>query len=232
MISDLRQPEAVFFDWDGTLVDSFGLLHAAHNHTRAELGFDSFSIEEFEGYFGQPREILYAKLYPDKMDEAKKHFEAYVLNNHIDGLKPMSGAGVLLELLYKMQIPCGVVSNKKRTLIEAEIASYGWEKCFVSVVGAGEASVDKPSSEPLKLAVSRSGLNVGMENIWFVGDTDNDVLCSDAAGSVTVLIASKNQAKPLLEKYKIHLHCNNCSELYEFLLQYEGKPLKKVIKTI
>jgi phosphoglycolate phosphatase len=222
----LNKPEAVFFDWDGTLVDSFLFLHAAHNHVRGILGIEPFTLEVFESYFGQPREKLYKELYGDNMEEAKIHFEAYVYANHLAGLVPIEGAQILLGQLYDMGIPCGVVTNKKGAFVVKEIENFGWGKFFKSVVGAAEASDDKPSPEPLFLAVERAGVNCDMANIWFVGDTDNDLACARDAGAVPILISSEKEYVRLSKGFEIALHRENCAALRDFLLQYSRKPLK------
>lgn len=226
MSSGIKKPGAVFFDWDGTLADSFAFLHAAHNHVCKTLGRPSFSLKEFEGYFGQPREKLYRELYAEHMEEARGHFERYVLDNHLSGLKPAEGAGVLLGTLRDMGIPCGVVSNKKRNLIEAEIENFGWGGFFISVVGAGEAEADKPSPAPLHLAVERAALALPMERVWFVGDTDNDLICAEQAGCVTVLVERQEIYEKLSVRHRVDIHRKNCEELNGFLLQCSVNDLK------
>lgn len=222
----LPKPNAVFFDWDGTLVDSFAFLHAAHNYAQGQLGLPLMQLEEFSGYFGQPREKLYVKIYGDKGEEAKKHFETYVFENHTTGVQALAGAQDLLQAFYDLDIPCGVVSNKKRGLIEAEIKNFGWDDFFVTVVGAGDADADKPSGAPLLHGAKKAGFNFPMDTIWLVGDTDNDLLCAEEAGAVSILIETGAKAADLLEKHKVDLHKNNCTEMVEFLLQYGSKPLK------
>lgn len=223
---EIKKPQAVFFDWDGTLADSFEFLYAAHSHVCRTLGRAVFSLTAFEGYFGQPREKLYRELYGEHMEEARTHFERYVLDNHLAGLKPAKGAEALLSTLRALEIPCGVVSNKKRNLIEAEIENFGWKDFFLSVVGAGEAKEDKPSPAPLHLAMERAGLSLPTAHIWFIGDTDNDLICGDKAGCVTVLVERKAVYDKLSVVHRVDLHRNNCSELNEFLLQYGGKGIK------
>ena len=39
--------KSVFFDWDGTLVDSIPLLFAAHNHVRVAMGLETWSQQEY-----------------------------------------------------------------------------------------------------------------------------------------------------------------------------------------
>ena len=228
-MSQLSKPKAMFFDWDGTLVDSFAFLHAAHNHTRAQFDMGQFTLEEFSGYFGQPREKLYTEIYGvENIEEAKGYFESFVFANHIDGLKPMPGARALIEGLAQTDIALGVVTNKKRELVEAEIKNYGWDEYFISVVGAGEAKADKPSSAPLIMALERAKLSdVDMNDIWFVGDTDNDLACSDEAGTQSILISNGEDVFDLLEKFNVSLCLENCDQLHEYMLQYDAEPLKQ-----
>ncbi len=219
-------PKAVFFDWDGTLVDSFAFLHAAHNFARMNLGMEPFTLEVFEGYFGQPREILYTKIYGEQRDSAKAYFEEFVFNNYKEHLKPLEGAKEVLDWFKAAGIPMGVVSNKKRELIEAEIVNYGWEGYFISIVGAAEAENDKPSAAPLALAVERSGLDLSPEEVWYVGDTDNDLGCGNDFGAVCVFIESQDMYNNLSKRFKIDVHAQNCKGFHDLLLQYNQKALK------
>jgi phosphoglycolate phosphatase len=222
----LKLPKAVFFDWDGTLVDSFGFLHAAHNHARVSLGMEPFSIEDFSGYFGQPREILYTKIYGENRDKAKEYFEEFVYGHYKEHLKPLPMAGEVLQWFKTAGISCGVVSNKKRELILAEIENYGWGEYFCSIVGAAEASEDKPSPAPLALGVIRAGIAAEPQDIWFVGDTDNDLGCGNDYGAVCIFLESQELYNKVSQNYRIDLHKENCAGFYDFLLQYNGKTVK------
>jgi phosphoglycolate phosphatase len=216
----ILKPRAVFFDWDGTLVDSFEFLYRAHNHVRGVLRFDSFSIETFGGYFGQPREKLYTEIYGEHREEAKTHFEAFVLANHVNDLKPLDGAAQVLEWYARAGIPMGVVTNKKGDLVRTEIANFGWSDYFVTVVGAAEAEADKPSPAPLLLALEQAGIDAPHDRIVYVGDTDNDLLCAQAAGCGSILIAEHDEHAKLAEGHKIDVHFESCRGFYDFLLQF------------
>lgn len=224
-------PKAVFFDWDGTLVDSFAFLHKTHNHVRGILGKPVFSIEEFGTYFGQPREKLYKELYGEENIEiAKGHFESYVIANHHE-IQAIEGAEEVLQELSRLGVPMGVVTNKKGDLVRKEIINHGWQDYFISVVGAGEAEHDKPSSAPLFLALEQSGLGVAPEDIWFVGDTESDLACAFGAGAPCVYIECPIKNEALIEKYKPLLIFNDCKGFGDFLLQSNLNPLQKVTGT-
>lgn len=220
-------PKAVFFDWDGTLVDSFAFLHGAHNYVRSEFGMEAFTLDTFAHYFGQPREKLYADIYgADRIEEAKGHFESYVTANH-HTIKPIDGAHDVLQAFSDTGIPMGVVTNKKAALVAKEIENHGWADYFVSVVGAGEADSDKPSAAPLLLALERSELGLAPEDIWFIGDTESDLGCAQEAGAPCVFIEDPDIHAGLVEKYKPFLMFNNCRSFADFLLQSDGNGLKR-----
>lgn len=156
----LQKPDAVFFDWDGTLVDSYSFLNDAHSTVLTSLGFAPFKGDEFKNYFGHPREKLYREIYKDRSEEAKTLFEAYVMeNNH--KIQALPGAEALLSALHALGVPMGVVSNKKSSFIMREIEHHGWGDFFAVVVGAGEAQADKPSGKPLRLALEKAGITPG-----------------------------------------------------------------------
>lgn len=220
-------PQGVFLDWDGTLVDSYEFLQGAHNYVRSALGFPTFKGDEFKNYFGKPRDKLYDEIYGAKNDQARELFGQYVRKNHVKDLKPMPGADQLLRVMKDLGLTLGVVSNKKAEFLHLEIESYGWQGYFSSVVGAGDAAHDKPSADPLLLAVEKAGFRHGMENLWYVGDTDIDLQCAKNAKCPCVFITNgEKHADGWIETYKPFLIFANCAELTEFLLQYQKNPLK------
>ena len=128
-------PDIVLWDWDGTLMDSYGFLNDAHNQTLIKLGFEPFKEGEYKQYFGMPREVLYPAIYKEKHEEAKMLFVDIVTQN-ADKARPIEGAEQVLNFFKKQNIPMGVVSNKKAELILLEKKHIGWEHFFDILVGA------------------------------------------------------------------------------------------------
>ncbi|MCB1563412.1 MAG: HAD-IA family hydrolase [Alphaproteobacteria bacterium] len=223
----ISAPQAVFFDWDGTLADSFKFLYAAHLHVHNRLSMEPFSLEAFEGYFGGPREKLYTEIYGERREEAKTQFESYVLENHLGGFEAMPGTHDLIDILRRKGIPAGVVSNKKANLITAEIRHMGWDDVFSAIVGAGEAKEDKPSPAPLLLAFERGGITAPRTAIWYVGDKDTDILCAKAAGCVAVFIENDTEQAHVKRAFSPELSFKNCREFGDFLLQYPSSVLQQ-----
>ena len=67
---NLTLPRAVFFDWDGTLADSFACIEGAHNHALTALGLQAREKGWFSHYFGKPREFIYDDIYGDAREQA------------------------------------------------------------------------------------------------------------------------------------------------------------------
>ena len=211
--------KAIFWDWDGTLVDSFSFLHKTHNHVRGQFGMPSFTIEEFGNYFGKPREKLYRDIYgAQNIEKAKKHFEAFVLANHHE-IQPMDGAERLLQAFADLELPMAVVTNKKGPLVAKEINNHGWDNHFIVTVGAGEAEEDKPSPAPLYLALEKSGLDIEPHEVLFVGDTENDVLCAHHAGAKIAFIEEDLEKQAIAQEHNALLMFRNCDEFADFVLQ-------------
>ena len=83
--------------------------------------------------------------------------------------------------------PQGVVSNKAGRFLRAEVAHLGWAAHFGAVVGAGDASADKPDPAPILLALDRLG-RAADRSVWYLGDTALDMAAARAAGVTAVLV--------------------------------------------
>ncbi|MFN3701769.1 MAG: HAD family hydrolase [Alphaproteobacteria bacterium] len=215
---DLPKPEAIFFDWDGTLVDSYTFLEKAHNAVKASFGLPPLKPREFDIYFGMPREKLFAEVYGSHSEEAKRAFERYYLDNHLSDLTVITGVANMLETLAKLDICLGVVSNKKGNFLRAEIDYLGWGRYFGQrIVGAGEAAKDKPDPAPLLLALEKASLNPRdmshPAKIWYVGDTLIDVQCAVAAGCTPILVEG------ISDKAAQNAYVKNYAQIQGFLLQ-------------
>ncbi|MGH1376931.1 MAG: HAD family hydrolase [Alphaproteobacteria bacterium] len=217
MSDKFELPYAIFWDWDGTLVDSYSFLNDAHNHTLRTLGFEPFKGDEYKEYFGKPRETLYPAIYKDKCEQAKDVFQSYVTENS-HKILPLKGGKDVLSLLHKGGVKMGIVSNKKASFIEKEVAHLEWDHYFSIIVGAGDAQADKPSSAPLLLALKRSGIDHKEKSVWYIGDTENDLACASEAGCKSLFLSGDVRTQELIEYYDPLFSFENHSQLKEFLV--------------
>ncbi|MBI1301198.1 MAG: HAD-IA family hydrolase [Alphaproteobacteria bacterium] len=216
-MSNVALPDVVLWDWDGTLMDSYSFLNNAHNETLTSLGFEPLKEGEYKQYFGMPREVLYPAIYKDKHEEAKKVFVDYVTRN-ADKAIPVQGAENALKFFKAHYIPMGVVSNKKAELVALEKKHVGWDSYFDILVGAGEASGDKPEPYSILFALDKMGVNPNKKVVWYIGDTENDLAAAQKAGCKSVFLTDYENTQALIEKYKPLLTFNNYEALMEILV--------------
>ncbi|MGH1377420.1 MAG: HAD family hydrolase [Alphaproteobacteria bacterium] len=216
-IKNIKKPDAVFWDWDGTLVDSYSFLDEAHSHTLVTLGFAPFKEGEYKQYFGKPRETLYPAIYKDKCEEAKVIFGKYVTENS-HKINVINGGEAILDHFFSQKIPMGIVSNKKADLIKLEVERLGWGKYFLTIVGAGDAMNDKPSADPLTLALKRTNIDHNTNNIWYIGDTENDLACASNLGCASLFLTGHDDTGRLIETYNPIISFENYSQLEEILV--------------
>jgi phosphoglycolate phosphatase len=65
----------------------------------------------------------------------------------------------------------------------------GWDNHFGPVIGAGDASADKPDPAPILMALKQLGFPPG-PTVWYLGDTALDMVAARAAGVTSVLVGN------------------------------------------
>ncbi|WP_343564760.1 HAD family hydrolase [Kiloniella sp. b19] len=181
------KPKAVLFDWDNTLVDSWLPIHKALEETFLVMGRTPWTLEETKERVRTSAREAFPVLFPGRSDEAMSAFYDAYERSHIEVVTPLYGARELLDVLHQAGCLLGLVSNKKGDLLRKEVEALGWEGFFHSVVGANDAAKDKPARDVLELALQGTALEPG-QDVWFVGDTDIDMLCASLHGCPSVLI--------------------------------------------
>lgn len=208
-------PKGIFFDWDGTLVNTIPVLLRAHNYACAVIGAPAWSIDDFYGHMKYSSLELYPRLYGDRSKEALDALYGYMNEHHLNGLEDLNGAMQLVEFLAAQNVGMGVVSNKKHELLLREVDHFSWGKHLPIRIGAGHAKADKPSAEPLLLALQESGLS--SNDIWYVGDTVTDMLVAKHTGCKAVLITGGDDKREIIEEFKPFQVFENALSFYEYL---------------
>jgi phosphoglycolate phosphatase len=193
----LPRPRAILFDWDNTLIDSWATIHAALNAVMAAMGKPLWSLSETKERVRLSLRESFPLHFGDRWEEARRIYLDAFSAIHLEQLRPLPGRGDLLRRLKGEGLFLGVVSNKTGTLLRREAERMDWLGLFGSVVGAGDAAMDKPDPAPVALALEPSGVDAG-ETVWFVGDTDVDIECAYNSGCIPVLLGKDLTEKEFL----------------------------------
>jgi phosphoglycolate phosphatase len=183
----VRRPRAVIFDWDNTLVDSWVCIQESYNMTFRHFGMPEWSLDETRDRVAASMRDSFPTMFGERWHEARDVFTASFESIHMDHLRPLPGAGELLDGLVEAGIVLAVVSNKRGSFLRKEARSIGWDSRFVSLVGADDAEADKPDAAPVRMALQAAGLTAGPD-VWFVGDSPIDIQCAVNSGCTPVLM--------------------------------------------
>ncbi|MDD4616628.1 MAG: HAD-IA family hydrolase [Alphaproteobacteria bacterium] len=215
-------PRAVIFDWDNTLVDSWGAISEAVNFARARYGLPTWNREEILANCTRSAREAFPDWFGDKWEQAwGEYYDYFVKVRERMGINQAHGATELLEWLKQNNIPAMVVSNKSGTHLRQEAVHLDWNKYFASIVGAHDAPCDKPAREHADKALTLAGLEGGAD-IWFIGDSETDVACARNAECTPVLIGAPEKARRL----NVEIHFPDCRAVVEYLKNI-AKPLSR-----
>jgi phosphoglycolate phosphatase len=183
----LDRPSALIFDWDNTLVDSWGTIQAALNTMFAQMGHAPWTLAETQLKVRKSLRDSFPALFGDRWEEARKLYLDAFEALHIERLAPLPDAEALLQAIAAEGHYLALVSNKTGRFLRREVAALGWDGYFGKVIGAGDAVRDKPDRAPVDMALDGSGIEAG-PRVWFVGDTGIDMACAMNAGCVPILV--------------------------------------------
>ena len=209
------RPRALLFDWDNTLVDSWGAIHHALTVTFEAMGEVPWTLDQTRQRVRRSAREAFPDLFGERAEEAAGVFYRTFENDHLETLQAHEGAEALLRGLAETgSYYLAVVSNKRGDLLRREVARLGWEGYFERLVGANDAARDKPAVDAVEMALGTSGLAPGPD-VWLVGDTDIDMLCAANAGCLPVLLRPEPPGAGEFAGSKPRVHVAGCAQLLE-----------------
>jgi phosphoglycolate phosphatase len=215
MTTPLPRPRALLFDWDNTLVDSWDTIHAALVVTFEAMGHEPWTMSETKLRVARSLRDSFPALFGERWEEARKLYLDTFTAIHLERLKAMAGAEALIAALAAAGFYLGVVSNKTGRVLRREAEHLGWTGHFQRLVGAGDATVDKPMAAPVLLALDGSGISCA--ETWYVGDTALDLECAKNAGCVGVLLGARALEEESFARFPPALHLGSCMALQEYV---------------
>lgn len=188
----LPKPKAVIFDWDNTLVDTWPLIQNAIDTTMLHMGHKPWGLEKVRDNIHKSMRESFPTIFGNDWQKAGEVYKNSYRSTHLDQIQLLPNALQLINRLEEKGILQFVVSNKIGVTLRKEAARLGVDKKFFALIGASDASYDKPSREPVELALLGTELDPKKDEIWFVGDTIADVECAYNSGCRPVIFGHSN----------------------------------------
>lgn len=177
---------AVFFDMDGTLIDSRVDLAATVNHTRRDLGLAELSQEDVLTHVGQGARYLLAHAIPERADDVEalwEIFRSHYAEHMLESVELYPSVRQTLEELARRGWLMGINTSKPAFATRAILEHFGLLRYFGNVIVAGgDCAEMKPSALPLRECAARLRGHRLSSHDWMVGDSWTDMQCATNAG--------------------------------------------------
>ena len=183
--------EVALFDWDGTLVDTGGILLSCwHAATEEVLGY-RFPVEEADR-----RRVLAMRAVdsfptvtsgPEQTAELARAFDAAYEPMAAEHVRAHEGAADLLTALRAAGVRIGVVTSKTSFRRGIDGAVCGLDPLIDLVITGDDVARGKPDPEGLLRAMADLGGT--RETTVYVGDGPVDAKTGTAGGVATILVS-------------------------------------------
>ncbi len=215
------RPAALLFDWDNTLADTWPAIHHALAVTFRAMDREPWTFEQTRARVRASARDSFPALFGSRAEEAMGIFFQTYDSDHLAELRERPGATDMLERLNAAGFYLAVVSNKRGDILRREADALNWTRLFRRLVGANDAERDKPAAAPVHLALGDSAIVPGPD-IWFVGDTDIDLVCAAISGCVPVLLRPEPPLPGEFADHPPHRYFDSCAALSQFLTAERG----------
>lgn len=213
-----KKPAAIFFDLDGVILDSESVIiqswKTAHDYICPEI---EWSEEKLYSLMGQPVEAIIKG-----MGISEELHEEYLesFRNHLrKGYLPLFDDVItVLDKIKELSIPTCIITgadteSATEILNENNILHY-----FTEIIGADLTSRGKPFPDPIILALKKLKFEVYRNQVFFVGDSINDLRAAKAASVTAVLLWRKEQKIPQKWQQNADIIIYNLQNLLELFV--------------
>jgi len=194
-------PRAVFFDFDGTLVDTFDGIIAGVQTWRATLNAPPLPPLEVRRHIGWglpnllrqthpgadalrpdrlPHPTTPIAIPPAELEAMIRQWRQLYAAVMLRDARVYPGIGELCADLAAGGTPLAVISNKPERFVRQILAALALSDPFRVVLGGDTLPAQKPDPAPLSHAAQQ--LRVALEHCIMVGDGEADISVARAAG--------------------------------------------------
>lgn len=207
--------EAVVFDFDGTLANTAGDIHASVNYVIEKYYGPQYKITLKEcinfvgrGLRNELKSALTLKnleFTEDFLDEGLEVLEAYYANHPCDFTVAYEGVETVLKSLSQRGVKLGVYSNKADDLLKSVVRKVFPTIKFDFVCGLQKALPRKPAPDGIFLFMNQYDLKAA--NLVYVGDSEVDFQTGENAKVDTKIVTWGFRSKDELKAQLIPSEC-------------------------
>lgn len=195
----VRRYELIVFDWDGTLMDSAGMIVHCVQAAARDLGLEPPSDERARHIIGLGLGDALRHALPDLPkdhyeDLVERYRHHYLSRDH--ELNLFVGADLLIQALAENGYLLGVATGKSRRGLDRALEHSGLGACFHATRCADECH-SKPHPQMLEELMAEFA--VAPAATLMIGDTTHDLLMAQNAGVDAVAVSYGAHPRDALE---------------------------------
>jgi len=213
--------KVLIFDLDGTLIDSLKDIALSTNDVLTNLGFETYSIDEYKKFVGNGAKELVKNAMPRGMSEeeiqkALLMFKEIYGNKIHNNTKPFRGIYEMLDSLQKGGYVFGLLSNKPHKFTLQYMDKFFKDYNFEQISGQKDDIPRKP--DPTSAKMMAKAFDVEANSIYYIGDTKTDMKTATGAGFIPIGVLWGYQDKNILVESGAKYIVSSPKELQELLL--------------
>lgn len=169
---------AIFFDLDGTLVDSSIGIHNGFTYTFEQLGVPSPDAKTIRSFMGPPLETSFSSCLPaDQIELAIQLYRSYYKEKGVYEAQLFPQIKDLLTELAK-QYPLYITTTKNTPTAIDMTSNFGIDHFFDGIYGSSPQALHKADVIRQALTVH----HLAPETVVIVGDTKYDMIGAQETG--------------------------------------------------
>lgn len=179
---DFVKFKAIFFDLDGTLIDTTNVtLSSLQKVLQEELGIKK-TLAELSFTLGIPGlRALESFIKDNKLRNHINELWMEAVAQQSDELQLFPGVTSIVKQLAASEIITGIVTSQTATEFQTEFSQFGLNKYFNLIVNASMTKKHKPDPAPIVYAIKK--INISPDYFLYVGDTAYDLESAHRAGT-------------------------------------------------
>lgn len=212
----------IFFDFDGTLVDSAPDLAYAANMQRSRKGLPALAYEKLRPYASQgARGLLKAALdlHPEhnEYEQVRQQFLQDYKNCMTRHTHLFNGIETLLNRIEQNNLAWGIVTNKAENLSFPMFDHFQLTSRSIANVCGDTTPYSKPHPAPLLHAANIA--NSKPESCIYIGDDERDIMAGKAANMATIAAAyGYCDNKEEIRNWQADIIVNQVDEIWDAII--------------
>ncbi|MFW2178009.1 MULTISPECIES: HAD-IIIA family hydrolase [unclassified Moraxella] len=215
-MKNFKNKSLIIFDWDGTLMDSIGLIVDAMRHSAEQNGL-TVTDEATKSIIGIALVEAFPILFPNNSDKYETLLASYsdYYVQHCDNDKLFDGIKALIEDLHAQGKTLAVATGKKRQGLARVLPNSGIQ-AFFSVTKTADETAGKPNPLMLEQILAETGKS--LDDAVMIGDSIHDIRMANAIGMDSIAVSYGCEKADILAKENPNVVVGSVEELRILLL--------------